>query len=91
MLLLDPMRHWKTAGFCVFASGALLLAVSLVIPTAAACFGSKRFANFASEDNTPHEAIRIFPHSEKGGLAATRLDGPRRRRGKMNISVARCQ
>jgi hypothetical protein len=71
-MLLDPMRHWKTAGFCVFASGALLLAVSLMIPTLAACIGSKRLAGFMSEDNSPNEPpVRIYPTAEKSTVAST--------------------
>ncbi|CAI5450299.1 unnamed protein product [Caenorhabditis angaria] len=63
-LLQDPMKYWKTAGFCLFASGAVLLAVSLIIPTLAACVGTRRFAAFASADNSPNEPpVRVFPHS----------------------------
>ncbi|VDN35580.1 unnamed protein product [Gongylonema pulchrum] len=47
---------------CVFASGAVLLALSLLIPTVAHCFKSKRLAAFVSEDGTPNEPpIRIYP------------------------------
>uniref|UniRef100_A0A1I7WYV0 Transmembrane protein n=1 Tax=Heterorhabditis bacteriophora TaxID=37862 RepID=A0A1I7WYV0_HETBA len=89
-MLLDPMRHWKTAGygywcninpdfvlsgFCVFASGALLLAISLIVPTLATCIGSKRLAGFMSEDNSPNEPpVRIYPSSEK--TMVTHASGP---------------
>ncbi|KHJ85322.1 hypothetical protein OESDEN_14955 [Oesophagostomum dentatum] len=64
-MLRDPMRLWKTAGFCVFASGAVLLAVSLIVPTLAACIGSKRLAGFISEDNSPNEPpVRIYPQEK---------------------------
>ncbi|VDD92564.1 unnamed protein product [Enterobius vermicularis] len=56
------MRRWKMIGLCVFSIGASLLALSLLIPTIAQCFRSKRFAGFASEDGTPNEPpIRIYP------------------------------
>ena len=61
-MLKDPMRTWKMAGFCVFAGGACLMALSLLVPTCAQMIGTKRLAAFVSEDNTPNEApIRIFP------------------------------
>jgi len=61
-LLKDPMRHWKLSGLAVFATGGVLLALSLLIPTCAQCIGSKRLAGFASERDTPNEPpIRIFP------------------------------
>ncbi|CAD6193922.1 unnamed protein product [Caenorhabditis auriculariae] len=64
LMLQDPMRYWKTSGFCLFASGAVLLAISLMIPTLAACIGTQRFAAFASNDNSPNEPpVRIFPHN----------------------------
>ncbi|KAJ1371342.1 hypothetical protein KIN20_033281 [Parelaphostrongylus tenuis] len=70
-MLRDPMKLWKTAGFCVFASGALLLAVSLMIPTLAACIGSKRLSGFISEDNSPNEPpVRIYPQ-EKPSVSHT--------------------
>uniref|UniRef100_A0A914UHF9 Transmembrane protein n=1 Tax=Plectus sambesii TaxID=2011161 RepID=A0A914UHF9_9BILA len=63
-LLRDPMRHWKLSGLAVFATGGVLLALSLLIPTCAQCIGSKRLAGFASERDTPNEPpIRIFPAS----------------------------
>jgi len=63
-LLQDPMRHWKLSGLAVFATGGVLLALSLLIPTCAQCLGSKRLAGFASERDTPNEPpIRIFPAS----------------------------
>ncbi|CAI4223555.1 unnamed protein product [Auanema sp. JU1783] len=75
-MLLDPMRHWKTAGFCLFASGALTLAISLIIPTLAACIGSKRLAGFMSEDNSPNEPpVRIYPN-DKSIIAATSCPVP---------------
>ncbi|VDN07292.1 unnamed protein product [Thelazia callipaeda] len=61
-LLQDPMRRWKMIGLCIFASGAILLAISLLISTLAHFFKSKRLAVFDSEDSTPNEpAIRIYP------------------------------
>lgn len=41
------------------------MALSLLIPTCAACFGTgSRLAAFASEDNTPNEPpVRIYPAS----------------------------
>jgi hypothetical protein len=61
-MLKDPMRTWKMAGFCIFAGGACLMALSLLVPTCAQMIGTKRLAAFVSEDNTPNEApIRIFP------------------------------
>jgi len=61
-ILQDPMRMWKMAGFCTFAAGAVILALSLLIPTCAQCIGSQRLAGFVSEDVTPSEApIRIYP------------------------------
>lgn len=61
-ILQDPMRQWKMIGLCVFAGGAVVLALSLLIPTCAQCFHSKRLAAFVSEDGTPNEPpIRIYP------------------------------
>jgi len=69
-ILKDPMRHWKTAGFCVFASGAVLMALSLLLPSLAHCCGSKRLAAFASEDATPNEApVRIYPGGGEGKMS----------------------
>lgn len=62
--LRDPMHKWKVTGFCVFAMGASLMALGLLVPTCAQCMGggSGRLAAFASEDNTPNEPpIRIYP------------------------------
>ncbi|KAI1720958.1 neurensin domain-containing protein [Ditylenchus destructor] len=62
--LRDPMHQWKIAGFCVFAMGASLMALGLLVPTFAQCLGGGRgrLAAFASEDNTPNEPpIRIYP------------------------------
>jgi len=62
--LRDPMHKWKITGFCVFAMGASLMALGLLVPTCAQCLGggSGRLAAFASEDNTPNEPpIRIYP------------------------------
>uniref|UniRef100_A0A0K0DDL7 Col_cuticle_N domain-containing protein n=1 Tax=Angiostrongylus cantonensis TaxID=6313 RepID=A0A0K0DDL7_ANGCA len=70
-MLRDPMKLWKTAGFCIFASGALLLAVSLMVPTLAACIGSKRLSGFISEDSSPNEPpVRIYPQ-EKPSVSHT--------------------
>lgn len=63
-LLRDPMHPWKIAGFCVFALGAALMALGLLVPTCAQFFGGKtgRLGAFVSEDNTPNEPpIRIYP------------------------------
>ncbi|CAJ0582611.1 unnamed protein product, partial [Mesorhabditis spiculigera] len=58
----DPMRHWKTTGFLLFASGAIILALSLMVPMFAQCIGSKRLQGFISEENSPNEPpIRIYP------------------------------
>jgi hypothetical protein len=62
--LRDPMHKWKVTGFCVFALGASLMALGLLVPTCAQCLGgsSGRLAAFVSEDNTPNEPpIRIYP------------------------------
>jgi len=62
--LRDPMHKWKITGFCVFAMGASLMALGLLVPTCAQCLGggNGRLAAFASEDNTPNEPpIRIYP------------------------------
>uniref|UniRef100_A0A7E4VPL1 Col_cuticle_N domain-containing protein n=1 Tax=Panagrellus redivivus TaxID=6233 RepID=A0A7E4VPL1_PANRE len=61
-ILKDPMRSYKMIGFCVFAGGAVLMAVSLLVPMCAQMLGTKRLAAFVSEDNTPNEPpIRIYP------------------------------
>lgn len=69
----------------MFAGGAVILALSLLVPTCAQCFNSKRLAAFVSEDGTPNEPpIRIYPagstkaetnHGEKHGtkISPTRL------------------
>ena len=58
----EPMKGWKVAGFCIFSAGAILLALSLLLPTCAQLIGSKRLASFASEDNSPNEPpVRIYP------------------------------
>ncbi|CAB3397667.1 unnamed protein product [Caenorhabditis bovis] len=76
LILQDPMRYWKTTGFCLFASGSVLLAVSLIIPTLAACVGTRRFAAFASNDNSPNEPpVRVFPQTI-AAQAATVSSGP---------------
>lgn len=61
-ILKDPMRNFKMIGFCVFAGGATLMALSLLFPVCAQMAGTKRLAAFVSEDNTPNEPpIRIYP------------------------------
>jgi hypothetical protein len=68
----DPMRHWKTAGFILFASGAAILALSLMIPICAQCIGSKKLAGFISEENSPNEPpIRIYPGQSGASLAGS--------------------
>jgi len=63
-VLKDPMRQWKMTGFCIFAVGASLMALSLLVPTCANIIGGKRLATFTSGDNTPNEPpIRIYPTS----------------------------
>ena len=58
----DPLKTWKTIGFCVFSVGAMMLALSLLVPTFALAVGSKHLASFASEDNSPNEPpVRIYP------------------------------
>ncbi|VDN56208.1 unnamed protein product [Dracunculus medinensis] len=85
-ILKDPMRRWKMIGLCVFAGGAVILALSLLVPTCAQCFNSKRLAAFVSEDGTPNEPpIRIYPagstkaetnHGEKHGTKISPTSGP---------------
>ncbi|KAE9551481.1 hypothetical protein FO519_005301 [Halicephalobus sp. NKZ332] len=61
-ILKDPMRNYKMIGFCVFAAGATLMALSLLVPACAHVAGTKKLAAFISEDNTPNEPpIRIYP------------------------------
>lgn len=61
-VLRDPMHDWKMAGFCAFAAGAALMALSLLVPTCAHVFGGKQLAAFVSEDNTPNEPpVRVYP------------------------------
>uniref|UniRef100_A0A915Q5E9 Uncharacterized protein n=1 Tax=Setaria digitata TaxID=48799 RepID=A0A915Q5E9_9BILA len=61
-ILKDPMRRWKMFGLCMFASGAVMLALSLLTPTLAGCFKNKGLASFISEDSTPNEPpIRLYP------------------------------
>jgi len=71
ILLQDPMRYWKTAGFCVFASGAILLAISLLIPTLASCTGAKRLASFISETNSPMNEPPLRIYSQEPGTGPT--------------------
>jgi len=68
-ILRDPMHGVKMAGFCVFAIGASIMALSLLVPTFAQCSGTHgRLAAFASEDNTPNEPpVRIYPAAGVGG------------------------
>ncbi|KAH7678224.1 Protein T27C4.1 [Aphelenchoides avenae] len=50
------------AGFVVFAVGASIMALSLIVPTCAHLVGGNRLAAFASGDSTPNEPpIRIYP------------------------------
>jgi len=72
LLRQDPMRYWKTAGFCVFASGAVLLAISLTIPTLASYTGSRRLASFISEINSPlnEPPVRIYPQEASVGATS---------------------
>ncbi|MFH4979192.1 hypothetical protein AB6A40_005901 [Gnathostoma spinigerum] len=70
-ILQDPMKHWKVAGLCVFATGAAILALGLLVPTCAQCFRNKHLAGFVSEDGTPNEPpIRIYP----AGGVGTRVE-----------------
>ncbi|KAM3717904.1 Ribosomal RNA small subunit methyltransferase [Dirofilaria immitis] len=56
------MRRWKMFGLCMFATGAVILALSLLTPTLVGSFKSKRLAAFMSEDSTPNEPpIRLYP------------------------------
>ena len=76
--LRDPMHTYKIVGFCVFAIGASLMALSLLVPTCAHCFGAgSRLAAFASEDNTPNEPpVRIYPAAgSKFRVVPTKLAG----------------
>lgn len=46
----------------MFATGAVMLALSLLTPTLLGSFKSKRLAAFMSEDSTPNEPpIRLYP------------------------------
>jgi len=80
-MLRDPMHGVKMAGFCVFAIGASMMAVSLMIPSFAQCFGgpTSRLAAFASGDNTPNEApVRIYaasPGSQKFRVSPAKPTG----------------
>jgi hypothetical protein len=66
--LQDPMHKWKMTGFCVFAAGASLMALSLLVPMLAQCCRSTRLATFSSVDNTPNEPpVRVYPG---GGCSA---------------------
>uniref|UniRef100_A0A0R3S584 Transmembrane protein n=1 Tax=Elaeophora elaphi TaxID=1147741 RepID=A0A0R3S584_9BILA len=68
-ILKDPMRHWKMFGLCMFATGAVMLALSLLTPTLVGSFNSKRLAAFMSEDSTPNEPpIRLYPASGKNEI-----------------------
>ncbi|KAL3083984.1 hypothetical protein niasHS_008856 [Heterodera schachtii] len=61
-ILADPMHSWKITGFCVFAAGASLMALSLLVPMLAQCCGGTRMAAFTSGDNSPNEPpIRVYP------------------------------
>ncbi|VDO51207.1 unnamed protein product, partial [Brugia timori] len=61
-ILKDPMRRWKMFGLCTFATGAVMLALSLLTPTLVGSFKSKHLAAFMSEDSTPNEPpIRLYP------------------------------
>jgi hypothetical protein len=91
-MLRDPMHGVKMAGFCVFAIGASMMAVSLMIPSFAQCFGgpTSRLAAFASGDNTPNEApvrvysagqgaqqkFRVLPAKPTGGHKISPTSGP---------------
>ncbi|VDK88904.1 unnamed protein product [Litomosoides sigmodontis] len=61
-ILKDPMRRWKMFGLCMFATGAVILALSLLTLALVSSFKSKRLAAFLSEDSTPNEPpIRLYP------------------------------
>jgi hypothetical protein len=76
-VLRDPMKQWKMMGFCVFAIGASLMAISLLVPTCANLLGGRRLAAFASGDNSPNEPpIRIYPSATpKFKISPTKLTG----------------
>jgi len=76
-VLKDPMKTWKMAGFCVFALGASLMAISLLVPTCAQLCGGSRLAAFASSDNSPNEPpIRIYPSATpKFKISPTKVTG----------------
>ncbi|CAD5231563.1 unnamed protein product [Bursaphelenchus xylophilus] len=76
-VLRDPMHDWKMAGFCLFASGAAFMALSLLVPTCAHVFGGKKLAAFVSEDNTPNEPpVRIYPSmGNRFKISPTKLAG----------------
>uniref|UniRef100_A0A914H8E0 Uncharacterized protein n=1 Tax=Globodera rostochiensis TaxID=31243 RepID=A0A914H8E0_GLORO len=73
-ILADPMHAWKITGFCVFAAGASLMALSLLVPMLAQCCGGTRMAAFTSGDNTPNEPpIRVYPCGGAQPQAASRF------------------
>ena len=74
-VLRDPMKQWKMMGFVVFAIGASLMAISLLVPTCANLLGGRRLAAFASGDNSPNEPpIRIYPSATpKFKISPTKL------------------
>jgi hypothetical protein len=76
-ILRDPMHKWKITGFCVFAVGASIMALSLLVPTCANLVGGHRLAAFASGDSTPNEPpIRIYPSAgTKFKVVPTKLAG----------------
>jgi hypothetical protein len=76
-LLRDPMHTVKLSAFCVFAIGASVMAIGLLLPTFAHCMGGSRLAAFASEDTTPNEApVRVYPTGIPGSGQLHRVPSP---------------
>ena len=73
----NSLQKCYLLGFCVFAIGASLMAISLLVPTCANLLGGRRLAAFASGDNSPNEPpIRIYPSATpKFKISPTKLTG----------------
>jgi len=81
---LDELLHQndklKVSGFIIFALGALVVAISLVVPTCVHFFArnSKRLP--FSDDNTPNEPpIRIYPSvGSRFKVTSSKVSGPQK-------------
>lgn len=79
--LLHQNDKLKVAGFIVFALGAMIVALSLVVPTCLHFFARNTKRLPFSEDNTPNEPpIRIYPSSVGSRFKVTpnKLAGPQK-------------